>query len=178
MKRKALFFLVIITVALLQITVLNPFALFGVKPDLLLLLVVICGLYFSPGWALGYSMVAGCCQDVFTASGWGINTVLFCALSVLLVALHKRMRFDSRGVRLSVVYLSCLAYYVISGFCIPRVSTIPTGIFLRTLLLGPVYDTLIFFWILRWIDAAMKPFAISFDNDEEPDFDPDFEAYV
>ncbi|HNX81667.1 MAG TPA: rod shape-determining protein MreD [Candidatus Omnitrophota bacterium] len=178
MKRKFLFFLIILAVACMQATVLNCVSLFGVKPDVLLLLVIVCGLYFSPGWALGYSIVAGCCKDLFTASGWGINIVLFAVLSILLEMLRKRIRFDNQNIRLSVVYLSCLAYYLSSVVFIPRSSVIPTGVFLRSILVGPIYGAALFFFALRWIDKALKPFSVSSEPDDETDFDPDFEAYM
>lgn len=178
MKRKLFFIPIILIVAFIQITVLDWVALFGIKPDLLLLVVIVCGLYFSPGWALGYSIVAGCCKDLFTAVGWGNNIVLFSALSLLLVALHKRIRFDNKIVRVSVVYLSYLAYYCVSGLFLPQAFVVPKGIFLRIVFLGPLYGTLVFFWFLPWIEKALKPFAMLHESDEETDFDPDFETYV
>ena len=176
MRNKLLFILVIIAAALIQATLLDCIALVGVKPDLLLILVIICGIFFEPGWALGYSIVAGSFRDSLTSSGWGVHVVLFALLSVVLSMLHRRIRFDNRTIRISVVCASSLAFYGATGISIASGSRVPSGIFAWYVFAGAAYNTLIFACSLRWLEKVLKRFMASTASDDEDDFNPDFEA--
>jgi rod shape-determining protein MreD len=71
--------LIIITLILgvFQVTFLNYFRIFGVKPDLLLVAVVIAGLFLETRAAIIFGMFAGIFKDVFRVNAFGLNVILF-----------------------------------------------------------------------------------------------------
>jgi rod shape-determining protein MreD len=138
--KRAYFLFVLIVFGLLQSTLLNYVRVFAVKPDILLINVVIASLYFDWGWGLFFSISAGLIKDIFVTYPFGINTVLFTAWSVVIMQLVKKITLDSRAIRTLLIFTVALLNDTITSLIlISGGSFIPLGIFLRISLLGAVY---------------------------------------
>lgn len=142
--KKFIFFLVVFLAGLLQVTIINYFRIFTIKPCLFLIFVVIASLTFELKWALIFSLFAGIFKDIFCISAFGINTALFLLWSFLIVRLSRGISIENNilrcGLVLIVVFLHDLfvgLIYLYSG------NYVPLGIFLRIITLHPIYTALI-----------------------------------
>jgi len=150
-----IFFLIIVALGMLQVTVLNYFKIFGVKPDLLLITVVIAGLFFEFKWAFVLSVFAGLFKDVFGANIFGINTLLFPLWSFLIVRLNKEITIDYNFIRIILVFIVSLLHNTITGLIlIYSGNLIPLGLFLRIVSLQSIYTALVLPLIL-WIGQRL-----------------------
>lgn len=142
--KKPIFFLLIIIFALLQATLLNYINIFNIKPDLLLVSVVISSLYFDPVWALSLSIFAGILKDILSANTLGMNTVLFCLWSFSIIKLSRGITFDSNYIRLVLIFIiTILNSIIIRLVSLFLDNFIPWGIFLRITLVESLYTALI-----------------------------------
>lgn len=135
-----IFFIIILVWALFEVTVLDSFKVFGVKPNLLLINVVIMGLVFPLKWAFILSVFAGILKDSLSATAFGLNLLLFPLWSFLIIKLSRKISLDSNFLRVTLVFIIVVAnnimvrpIYLLLG------QFIPLGIFLRTTILEAVY---------------------------------------
>lgn len=142
--KKFIFFLALLLAGLLQVTILNYFRVFTIKPSLLLIFVVLAGLTFELKWALAFALCAGIFKDIFSISAFGINTALFLLWSFIIVRLNREISIENNALRcalvLAVTFLHDLfvgLIYVYSG------NYVPLGIFLRIITLQPIFTALI-----------------------------------
>lgn len=150
-----IFFLIIIALGMLQVTILNYFKIFGVGPDLLLISVVIASLFFEFKWAFVLSVFAGLFKDIFGANIFGINTLLFPLWSFLIVRLNKEITIDYNFIRIVLVFIVSLLHNTITGLIlIYSGNLIPLGLFLRIVSLQSIYTALVLPLIL-WIGQRL-----------------------
>jgi len=150
-----IFFLIIIVLGMLQVTILNYFKIFGVGPDLLLISVVIASLFFEFKWAFVLSVFAGLFKDIFGANIFGINTLLFPLWSFLIVRLNKEITIDYNFIRIALVFIVSLLHNTITGLIlIYSGNLIPLGLFLRIVSLQSIYTALVLPLIL-WIGQRL-----------------------
>lgn len=142
--KKLFFFVLILILGLVQATILNYFRIFFVKPDFLLISIVIASLYFAPCWAITFSIFAGFLKDILGKGSFGINTILFLIWSFLIIKLAKKVSIDhniSRAVLiLIVVFLNDLLIRLIflsSGTFITLV------VFFKVMFLESFYTVLV-----------------------------------
>ncbi|MCX5707275.1 MAG: rod shape-determining protein MreD [Candidatus Omnitrophica bacterium] len=139
------FLLTITGFGILEITFLNYFKLFLVKPDLLLLGVISVSLFLDLKSVLVFAILSGIFKDVYSLGQFGIHTILFCLWGFTMVELSRKISLDDNWMRLLVVLIVALLDNIILG--LSRVyagSVIPLGIFLRTVFLSSIYSTLFF----------------------------------
>ena len=67
--------LVLILLLSIQTTFLKVFSLGGVTPDLILIVVVYCGIHFQKNGGIGLAVLAGFFQDCLSGNLLGINTL-------------------------------------------------------------------------------------------------------
>lgn len=145
---------VILTIILgfLQITLLDHFKVFGVKPDLILIAVFIAVLYLNLKSALGVGLLAGVFKDAFTSNVLSFNAVLFPLWVLLIAILIKRVSVEDNISRIFLFFIVALLNNVISGLVlIYSIGFLSIGIFLRITFLASVYTALIFALILKII---------------------------
>lgn len=143
--RKLSFFFLILIFGLIQATILNYFRIFLVKPDFLLVIIVIASLCFKPFWAVTFSIFAGFLKDILGgAAAFGINTVLFPLWSSLIIRLDREVSIDHKFSRavliLIVVFLNDLIIRLIffsSG------TFIPFRVFFRFMIVESFYTALV-----------------------------------
>ncbi|MBN1913454.1 MAG: rod shape-determining protein MreD [Candidatus Omnitrophica bacterium] len=93
---------------LMQATVMHYFRFFGTKPDFFIISVVIASLFYEPRRSLLLVIFAGLLKDSLSVSYFGMHTVLFIILSVLIIRLSKIITVDNDIVRSVLVLLSAL----------------------------------------------------------------------
>ncbi|MBN2452777.1 MAG: rod shape-determining protein MreD [Candidatus Omnitrophica bacterium] len=94
---------------LLQVTVLRHIAIFGVRPDLLVMLAVFFGLFLGPGRGLETGIVAGALADLFALDFFGIHIFIFGLTGLLAGILGTKFSRDSARTR-------CLLVAVLTAF--------------------------------------------------------------
>ncbi|MCX5705303.1 MAG: rod shape-determining protein MreD [Candidatus Omnitrophica bacterium] len=141
--KKWVLFLVIFACALLQDTVLNSIRFFGVKPDLLLICVVIAALEFELKWALILSVSAGFFKDILAAQPFGFNLILFGLWSVLIIRLKRDISFDNPYLVVALMAVVALAHHLLVGLALVYLGNyIPLGIFVRIIIIETFYTAL------------------------------------
>jgi rod shape-determining protein MreD len=148
--KKVVFLGVIFVSAALQITWIDSFKVFTVKPDLLLMLAVTASLCFNFKEAIFLCIFAGLLKDALGAGGFGLNTLLFCLWSFLLSLLNRQISFDNEIFRAVIIGVVALLHNILLGL-IPVYTgrIVPPGIFLRIILLEPLFTTLVFLWLSK-----------------------------
>lgn len=141
---KNLIYLVFVSVtAILQLTLLDYIKVFGVKPDLLLLSVIVMSLCLPLGWALPMSILAGIFKDA-SGSGPALNSLLFAAWSIFVFRLNKKINIEHAYLRMALVFVVVFLHNLIAGAVyVYAGSPFVLGIFLRILLLGAAYTALV-----------------------------------
>ncbi|MFH0935326.1 MAG: rod shape-determining protein MreD [Candidatus Omnitrophota bacterium] len=139
-----LFFLVILFLGVLELTVLGYFKIFNIKPDFLLISAVLASLLLKPQPAIALSLSAGLIKDCFSSNLFGINTVLFVLWSFLILKLNRKISLENNFLRLGLVFVVALLHNTASGIILLYLGrAIPAGIFLRMVLIGSLYTTLV-----------------------------------
>jgi len=130
--------------ALLQVSVLDYFKIFGVKPDFLLILVVLASLSFELKWSLGLSILAGILKDVFGANMFGINILLFSLWNFIIKKLSKNITLDNDLVRILLVFVIAIFNNIIIRVIFLFLGrSISWGMTLRIISLEPIYTALV-----------------------------------
>ncbi len=146
--KKTYFLFVIIGLALIHVTILNGFRLFLIKPDLLLVSVVIASLSFNLPWAIGCSIFAGMLKDIIDINIF--NTLFFAIWSFLIIKLSKRIELENKYLQAALVFI-----IVIVNNTVKRIinfslgNSIPFGIFFKILILESIYTVIIWLLIIR-----------------------------
>jgi rod shape-determining protein MreD len=151
--RKWSFFFLILILGILELTFLNYFKIFNIKPDLFLICAVLASLFLEPRPAVALSLSAGLLKDSLSSSLFGINVVLFTLWSFLILKLNRKIRLDNNFLRLGLVFIVALLHNIFSGITLLYLGrSIPLGIFLRIALVGSIYTALAMppvLWIIK-----------------------------
>lgn len=135
----------------LQVTLLDCFKVFGVKPDLLLIAVFIAVLSLAIKPALSVGLLAGIFKDAFSLTPPGVSTILFPIWVFLIANLCREVSIDDNLTRLLLFFVVVLLNNIISGLVLIYSGVfLPLGIFLRITLLASIYTALILPLILRF----------------------------
>jgi rod shape-determining protein MreD len=156
--RNWIFLFIIVIFALLQTSILDCIDIFNVKPDLLLIAVIYASLSFEFKYALSLSIFAGVLKDVLAVNTFGINTLLFPLVSLLLIKLSREISLDN-----NFIYMVSTFIITLLGDIITRIiflflgNYILWGIFLRTAILESLYTAL----VLPLVFKVIKPVLYS-----------------
>jgi len=142
--RDWLFLPFLILLGLVQATLLNNFRIFGVKPDFLLIAIIIASTFFKREKILILAILAGILKDSLSINAFGINTLLFPFWSYLTRVLSGKVNLDNNlsyaalilaiGILNGIIRLIFLSLG--SGFFIPL------GVFLRIIFLESLYGAI------------------------------------
>jgi rod shape-determining protein MreD len=140
----------IIIFALLQTAILNRLAIFSIKPDLLFISVIIASLYFSCGWAIVFSMLAGFLKDITCLNSNSLYTILFILWSFAVIKLSRKISFDNDYVKLALLVIVVMLNDIIIRLIFLFLGNfISLGIFLRIIFLDSLYTALLFPLVLN-----------------------------
>ncbi len=155
--KKIFFLLIILAVSLFQVTLLDYFKVFGVKPDLLLCCMLIASLYFEFKWAILFSILSGILKDALAGYAFGINTALFLLWSYAIIRLARSISVDNNFMPLAFIIVISMVNDIILRpvfFSFLNLS-IPLGIFLRITFLESLYTALAFLLLFRFVRPVL-----------------------
>ena len=139
MKKWFILFTLIILVVL-QLDWPASLSFFNTKPDLLLIFAVSLIFYFNFKIALVSGILAGLFKDAFLPSALAINTLSFGVWSYLTFRLSSQISTENNYVRLVVILIIAVLNNAVIGIqSLNSGSSIPAGIFLRSLFISSVY---------------------------------------
>ncbi|MBU3958661.1 MAG: rod shape-determining protein MreD [Candidatus Omnitrophica bacterium] len=143
--RKWFFLFIIVVLGLLEVAVLDYFKIFGVKPDLFLIVVVILSLFFELKGVIFFVIFAGVLKDAFSINTFGINTLLLPLWSFLIMKLSKRISIDNNFILMAVIFIITASHNIITGLILVFSGGffIPLGISLRIAFLESLYTAII-----------------------------------
>ncbi len=147
--KKLYFFIIISACALLQVTIVDYFKVFTVKPDLILISMVIVNLLLDWRWAFGLSIFAGTLKDILCLSAFGTNTLLFALWSFLIIKLSRKISLENIYLRAALMFVVVFASDIMAR------PPVPAGIFLRIAFLEAVYAAI----LLPLVYRAVMPLA-------------------
>jgi rod shape-determining protein MreD len=154
--KKYIFLLIIIGLAMFQVTILDYFKIFSVKPDLLLISAVICALFFKFRLALLLGVFAGILKDIFGGYNFGVNTLLFTLWTFLVIKLSKKISLDNNFIRMLLIFIIAIFENIIHRLImLSSGGSIPPGIFLRIAILSSFYTACLLPLMLRIIRPVL-----------------------
>jgi rod shape-determining protein MreD len=138
--------------AALQVTLIDSLKVFNVKPDLLLMLAITASFCFDFKEAIFLSIVASLLKDALGTGGFGLNAPLFCLWSLLLSIVNRQISFDNEIFRAVIIGVVTLLHNLLLGVAhVYAGRIVPPGIFLRIILLEPLFTTLVFLWLSKFL---------------------------
>ena len=154
----------LLILALIQSTTLNYFMFFRVKPELMLICLVLLGLFLNWRWALAYSLFLGFLKDIFGVYPFGVNMLLFVFWAYLLKVLSRKVAIEDNLILVALIFilviLNSISNRLILFFC---GKIIPLGIFLRVSLIEAVYTAI----FMPLVFKAFSYFKFFLQNKEE-----------
>lgn len=151
-----IFIVIIIIFGLLQTTILNYVNIFNIKPDLLLISVIIASLFFEPIWAISLSIFAGILKDVFSLNAFGMHTILFFLWSFLIIKLSRKITLDNNYIKLVLIFIIAILNNIIIRLIFLFLGNfISLGLFLRISFIEPLYTAFIFLLVLKFTHTLL-----------------------
>lgn len=150
MKKWFFLLLSIIGLVFLQLSWPVFLSFFNCKPDLLLILIVALVFYLDFKTALVFAVLAGLAKDLFLTQPFAINTILFGIWSYLIYLLSRQVSTENYYLRVTIVLIAALLNNIVTGLQIVKAGgVIPPGIFLRNLIISPVYTAALSVLVFR-----------------------------
>ena len=151
-----IFIAIIVIFGLLQTTILNYVNIFNIKPDLLLISVIIASLFFEPIWAISLSIFAGILKDVFSVNAFGVHTILFFLWSFLIIKLSRKITLDNNYIKLVLIFIIAVLNNIIIRLIFLFLGNfISLGLFLRISFIEPLYTAFIFLLVLKFAHTLL-----------------------
>ena len=95
-------------IALMQSTFLNYFRIFNLKPDAILLALIIIAPFFSLRWSVTFAFLGGIFRDIFSILPFGIN-IIICVLWIILAKqIFRRLSIENNLIRIIILCLIIL----------------------------------------------------------------------
>ncbi len=134
--------LIIALVLLVQSTLTSRFAIFGVRPDLVLILLILLVNDSGPVESIVYGFFIGFLQDVYTPEYLGANAFSMSLVAFLLDVSRDRFTVENYPVRTLVGFLACILHdIVLLSFYTKFDYGMMTDLFIRESLPGAVYTS-------------------------------------
>jgi len=129
------FFAFIFICLLLQLTFLHGLSLWGVRPNLILIILIISCLKLDLKWAVALGIYSGFMQELFTINALPVDIFLYPAVSLLVVKLSRKITLENNLLRLILVLVVVLTVSAIRLAMNTSGQIIPMGVMFRTILL-------------------------------------------
>jgi len=104
-KKRITPFILLLFLAIFQTTSLNRLSILGIKPDLLLILVIFLGLHKGPLSGAGYGFLAGILLDIFSPTPLGTNALSKTVLGFLAGAVAPFLYFEAPFIQGLLLFL-------------------------------------------------------------------------
>lgn len=152
-------FILLLLLTILQATSLNRLSILGIKPDLLLILVIFIGLYKGPISGAWYGFLAGILLDIFSPSPLGTNALSKTVLGFLAGAVAPLLYFEAPFIQGLLLFLGMLLEGLILFILLSSFHLLPPFryCFLYIILPASFYTSLLtpfFFYAFKRISHA------------------------
>ncbi len=149
--------LIIALALLLQSTLFGRFSIWGVKPDLAMLVLIF--LVSSSGQveSVLYGFFIGFLQDVYSPEFLGINSFTMSLMGFFLDISKERLTVENYSVKAVVAFTVCIVHDIIFlSFYTKFDSFIMLKLFIRESLLGAVYTSFLLVIIIMVWERAIR----------------------
>jgi len=148
---------VLLLLVVLQITIIDNFKVFSIKPDLILIGVVSMGLFCELRTALLLGVLAGALKDIFGASPQNMNLVLMPSWAFVTARFSRRLTLDFDLSRAMFIFI--VAFF--NAICVRVLffysgTSVPLGVFIRALIFGSFYTALASLLVFKLIGQDEK----------------------
>jgi len=109
-------YIILIAAFLIQLLFLDHIKIAGVKPDLLVLLVVFFAIFFGSGAGAEAGFVAGLFKDTYSLDIFGVNSVLLSLTGLIAGMLSPKLFKESKLTQGLLVFASSVLYMIIHYF--------------------------------------------------------------
>lgn len=151
--KNAVLLLIPLIVGLFQATVLPYFSIFAVKPDLLLICMVVASVFLNWKLALSFSLFAAIIKDIFKVDAFGVNILLYPLWSYAIAKLSRKISINDNFAVMLLVFAVIFSNGIIIRFInLSSGKLIPIGIFLRIVCVESLYA------------AFLSPFVVMLFN--------------
>lgn len=99
----------LLIIFLTQLYIINPRELFGIKPNLILILVIVVSLWYGIYIGGVSSLLIGALTDIIFGDSFGIYTISYTIAGLIVGALNENYRKESK---MSLVYVTVLATFI------------------------------------------------------------------
>ena len=155
--RKWIFFSIILFCAFLQTGFTGFFRIFGASADLLLICLVAASFFFKQKTAVFFGFLCGILKDLLDIQVFGIHTLLFTVVSVLLAKLSRKLSVENSYLAAVIVFLSSILYGILARFVFSYIDNIiPLGVFWRISILQALYTACVFYFIFRFFKRLIQ----------------------
>ena len=154
--KRLLFAGIILLLGVLQVTLIDSFKIFNVKPDLLLIIAIIASFFFDFKEALVLSVFAGVLKDILGTDVFGMHTLLFPLWIFLIERLNRQVPIDQDLIRLILIFVITFLHHMLRGLILVWLGQqIRSGIFLRILFVESIYTTVVYLWVFKGLQRWM-----------------------
>jgi rod shape-determining protein MreD len=142
--RKSIFAAIVFGAVALQLTVVNHFKIFGIKPDLILISIVLVSLFCDLRFAVTLSIAAGALKDIYGSGPLAVNSILSGLWSFLIINLSRRVSLDIDLIRAALVFvIAVLNSFLMTAILWYLGASVAFGIFMRSTFLDSLYTSLV-----------------------------------
>ncbi len=150
-KIKILIFLLLL--ALLETTGLDSIRIFNVRPDLILIAVIVLGFSYNLSATLMFSFFAGFIKDILSTGPFGLNTFIFVLIGYTVLRLSKRFIIEGLILRIAIISIAVILENLVAGSILSfYASPIALGILLRLSLLSAIYTAFFSYPIFKLLN--------------------------
>jgi len=156
-RTKLIIGLILVLSVILQSTVFDYLKIFNVKPDIVLIAVVILGLSLKLKWVMIFSYFAGFLKDMLGGLPFGINVLVLPLLGFLVFKLSKRMAIETRYLKTALVFIAVISQNLVVSLLIVLLKLdISIGVFSRFAVISSIYTAVVYFYLSKIIRIPKK----------------------
>jgi rod shape-determining protein MreD len=137
------YFALIFSCLLLQLTFLRYFAFFAVKPNLILIALVISCLTLNWRWAIILGAFAGFTKQLLSINTIPLDVFFYPLVCFLVVRISRKVSFENNLLRMALVAAAVLLESIVTRAIVLSGTHVPFGIFLRTVFLEEFMSLLV-----------------------------------
>lgn len=106
-------FAILLALLILQIYIIDTKTLFGIKPNILLVTVIIANLWGDSKYSIIYSLLLGIFFDIMYGNDFGIFTISYTIVACIISIINNGYKKQGRG---SAMYITFLGTTIFEGF--------------------------------------------------------------
>ena len=144
--------LIIALALLLQSTLFGRFSVWGIRPDLTMLALILLVIDSGPVESVLYGFFIGFIQDVYTPEFLGFNSFTMSLIAFLLDNIKERLTVENYSVKAVVTFTACIVHDIIFlSFYTKFDGSMMVSLFVRVSIPGAVYTSVILvLFIIVW----------------------------